>query len=82
MLKERATHKWDQFLNQALFTCRIRTHAITKQNTFYLVYGRHPNLPTSTFPQIIWDKNDENDKRELIARQMEELGHARLAVFL
>ena len=33
------TKLWDLYLDQALFACRIRTHATTKTSPFYLVYG-------------------------------------------
>ena len=38
------TKLWDLYLDQALFACRIRTHATTKTSPFYLVYGRQPHL--------------------------------------
>src|SRR6266480_4744003 len=34
----------DQYLDQALFACRVRTNATTKMSPFYLVYGRQPHL--------------------------------------
>lgn len=40
------TKLWDQYLSQALFACRIRTHSTSKYSPFYLLYGRHPNLPS------------------------------------
>jgi transposase InsO family protein len=36
---------WDLFLKQALFSLRVRRHAVTKYSPFYLVYGSHPRLP-------------------------------------
>jgi len=38
------TKLWDLYLDQALFACRVRTHATTKLSSFYLVYGKHPRL--------------------------------------
>ena len=37
--------EWDQYLDQALFATRIRTHATTKFSPFYLLYGVNPKLP-------------------------------------
>ena len=38
------TKLWDQYLDQALFACRVRTHSTTQTSPFYLVYGKHPRL--------------------------------------
>jgi hypothetical protein len=38
------TRLWDQYLDQALFACRVRTHSTTHTSPFYLVYGNHPRL--------------------------------------
>ena len=38
------TKLWDEYLDQALFACRIRTNQTTKQSPFYLLYGQHPHL--------------------------------------
>lgn len=44
------TKLWDQYLGQALFACRIRCHSTSKYSPFYLLYGRHPNLPSDDNP--------------------------------
>ena len=44
MLLGKSTKLWDMYLDQALFACRVRTHATTKTSPFYLVYGKHPRL--------------------------------------
>ena len=38
------TRMWDLYLDQALFACRVRTHATTETSPYYLVYGKHPRL--------------------------------------
>jgi len=35
---------WDEYLTQSLFATRIRTHSITKQSPFFLLYGVQPRL--------------------------------------
>ena len=35
---------WDLYLDQAVFTCRVRTYTTTKTSPFYLLYGRHPHF--------------------------------------
>ena len=44
LLLNKPTKLWDLYLDQAIFTCRIRTHSTTKMSPFYLVYGRQPQL--------------------------------------
>ena len=43
------TRLWDQYLNQALFTCRICTNHTTKISPYFLVYGQQPHL--------LWDSH-------------------------
>jgi hypothetical protein len=40
----RPTRLWDLYTDQAMFACRVRTHATTKTSPYYLVYGKHPHL--------------------------------------
>jgi len=44
LLLNKPTKLWDLYLNQAVFTCHIRTHLTTKTSPFYLVHGRQPQL--------------------------------------
>jgi hypothetical protein len=41
-------HRWDGFLNAALFVCRIRKRATTGFTPIYLTYGRDPIMPGDT----------------------------------
>jgi hypothetical protein len=43
-LLNKPTKVWDLYLDQALFACRVRTHATTKTSPYYLVYGKQPRL--------------------------------------
>jgi Integrase zinc binding domain len=43
-LLNKPTKLWDQYLDQALWACRVRTNTTTHQSPFYLVYGVHPHL--------------------------------------
>lgn len=63
------TKLWDQYLSQALFACRIRTHSTSKYSPFYLLYGRHPNLPSDDNPpKPIEVPVTDNHHEERIAR--------------
>jgi hypothetical protein len=44
LLLGKSTKLWDLYLDQALFSCRVRTHSTTKTSPFYLVYGKHPRI--------------------------------------
>ena len=47
---------WDQYVDQALFAIRIRTHSTTRQSPFYLLYGCKPRLPTDdSGPELLND---------------------------
>lgn len=45
-LINRPRNQWDLYLDQALFASRVRTHSTTRFSPFFLLYGRHPRLPT------------------------------------
>ncbi|GAA5812690.1 hypothetical protein MFLAVUS_006147 [Mucor flavus] len=38
-------HSWEDYVDSALFSCRIRKHATTGYSPFFLVYGQDPVLP-------------------------------------
>lgn len=38
-------YHWDDYLEPALWACRIRKHRTTGVSPFYLTYGREPKLP-------------------------------------
>ena len=67
---ENHTHYWDNFYQQALFTCRIKTHNTTHSSPYELVYGIKPKLPGDNIvPQCTFDddiKFLENRKIDLV----------------
>ncbi|KAG2190788.1 hypothetical protein INT47_000170 [Mucor saturninus] len=40
-----AINRWDEYLETALWACRIRKHRTTGFSPFFLTYGREPRLP-------------------------------------
>jgi transposase InsO family protein len=76
--------RWDDYLGQALFSLRARKHAVTNHSPFYLLYGVTPRLPADLEPPIgllapLDDIERMENEGEYMARQMNELGHARAA---
>ena len=43
---EQSGKDWDACLPFVLFAYRATSHASTRESLFYLLYGRHPRLPT------------------------------------
>lgn len=85
-LSDGAKDRWDEFLPQALFSIRVRTHAVTKFSPFYLLYGVHPRIPGDTSPlrtsmQPLDALEQQEERQELTARTFEELGDARTAAY-
>jgi transposase InsO family protein len=74
-----AVHKWDEFIEQSLFACRVRKHKATKHSPFYLVYGKEPKIPGDSCQPNIFDEKNHADAVEQRARQLEELGQHRAA---
>jgi hypothetical protein len=78
--------RWDEFLDQAVFATRVRTHSVTKYSPFYLLYGVNPRLPGDTSPpresMAPLDELEEREARlEFTARELEELGQDRAAAY-
>jgi hypothetical protein len=67
------THSWDDFIETALFACRIRKHHTTNMSPFYMVYGVNPVLPGDILRPFL-DPQTEEDP-ELIAE--DALSHLR-----
>jgi hypothetical protein len=74
-----ARHKWDEFLPEALFNTRIRTHRATQFSPFKLVYGVDPKVPGDTAEPYILKPNNPRDNVEIRARLLEDLGQDRQA---
>ena len=60
----KSVRHWDEYVEQALFAVRIRTHATSKYSPFFLLYGIHPRLPGDE-PQSL---SNESKIDELIDR--------------
>ncbi|KAI9243138.1 hypothetical protein EDC94DRAFT_499059, partial [Helicostylum pulchrum] len=76
-----AIHRWDDFLDTALFACRIRKHTTTGVSPFKLTYGRDPRLPGDTLRPYI-DSDSAKDPRtvaDYTSRELESLGQLRAA---
>jgi hypothetical protein len=85
-LTDAQPQRWDEFLQQAIFAIRVRTHAVTKYSPFYLLYGVHPRLPGDTNPpsecMAPLDELEAREARlEFNARELEELGQDRAAAY-
>ncbi|KAJ3377042.1 hypothetical protein HDU92_008683 [Lobulomyces angularis] len=78
--------RWDEFLQQALFTLRVRKHATTRHSPFYLLYGIEPRLPEDDKPPRplvpLDEKELEEQHLQRNAQTFEELGHQRQAAYL
>ncbi len=68
---------WDQFIDQALFACRVRTHKATGHSPFFMVYGKHPKIPGDILePMMLTDQEEKASVEGRIA-QLVELGMER-----
>jgi transposase InsO family protein len=56
---------WDLYLESAVWATRIRKHAVHGYSPYYLVYGRHPPMPSTDIDAV---EPDDTDLNELIAR--------------
>ena len=41
---EKDTDNWDKYINQVLASYHVTSHLATAETTFFLAYGRDPNL--------------------------------------
>ena len=76
-----ALHRWDDFVNTALWACRIRVHSTTGFSPFYLTYGREPRLPGDVLQPYIDAKTfkDPRTVADHTARELADLGQHRAA---
>jgi transposase InsO family protein len=78
--------RWDEYLAQAVFAIRIRTHSVTKYSPFYLMYGMEPRLPGDSDPpsESMLPMTEEEliqAQGEYAANLLEDLGQARAAAW-
>ncbi len=76
-----AIHRWDDFVNAALWACRIRVHATTGYSPFFLTYGREPRIPGDiAVPYISKDNlKDPRTIADITSRELADLGQHRAA---
>jgi hypothetical protein len=67
------TMLWDQYLDQALSSTRVRTHSTTGYSPFYLKYGRHPILPLDKNPPRLIEIEASSEETE---NRIKDLRHA------
>ncbi|CAF3460611.1 unnamed protein product [Rotaria sp. Silwood1] len=53
-------NQWDEYVDRALFACRIRQHHATGKTPFYMVYGVEAKLPGDELIPIIHDDEQNN----------------------
>ena len=71
LLLNKSTKLWDLYLDQVVFTCRIKTHMMTKTSSFYLLYDRHPHLLGDTNVTLSNDaKAASHDERFKLLQSM------------
>lgn len=58
---DNATHKWDEFLSQAMFAFNVRHDRTSGHSPFYLLNSVEPKLPGGTAPPLMYDEINEND---------------------
>jgi transposase InsO family protein len=64
-------NKWDEYVDRALFACRIRSHHATGKSPFYMVYGAEAKLPGDELTPIIHD--DEQNNTQNRTQQIDQL---------
>jgi hypothetical protein len=73
-------HKWDLFLDQAVFACRTRVHSVTRKSPFYLMHGHEPTLPGDTTRPFAYDGRIFQEVQAEREAQLERLREERLTV--
>ena len=76
-----AIHRWDDFLDAALWACRIRRHSTTGHSPFHLTYGREPVLPGDPLRPYIGPESTHDPRTiaDFTSRELESLGQNRAA---
>jgi hypothetical protein len=68
-----AIHKWDMFLQEAIFHCRTRLHQVTGYTPFKLLYGVDPRYPGDTTPPFCLSERNPKDVAEIRAKLLEDM---------
>lgn len=74
IMGDASVSRWEEFLPQALFSCRVRVHASTKFSPFYLLYGVQPKIPGDTLKPVIFESNSHLTNEQLREKSLRELG--------
>ena len=77
-----ARHKWDQFIDEALFSCRVKTNSRTGVFPFELVYGVKPRLPGDIGRPFLWNLDNTADVEAYSRIVREQLGFTRQQNYL
>lgn len=73
------TNKWDSFISQILFACRIRVHCAKKFSPFKLIYGCDPKIPGDPVKPYLFKNENEEDVLAFRIHELEDLGQIRAA---
>ena len=68
-------HTWDQYVDRAVFACRIRQHTATGQSPFYMVYGIQPKIPGDELVPLVDD--DDATTANVREQQLNQLAQQR-----
>jgi transposase InsO family protein len=76
-------NKWDEYVDRALFACRVRQHHATGKTPFYMVYGVEAKLPGDALLPIINDDDEQNNITHRVQQinqltQQRDIVHQRL----
>jgi len=76
-----ALHRWDEFVEAAVWSSRVWKNATTGYSPFFLVYGREPRLPGDAIIPFISKESMQDPKTvaDVTARELESLGQHRAA---
>lgn len=74
-----AIHKWDEFIQEALYALRTRVHTITRETPYKLMFGVDPKLPGDNSKPFVLDGRSPKDQAEIRAELYESMGEYREA---
>ena len=66
-------HRWDQFVNAAVFACRIHKHRTTGFSPYFLVYGQDLKLPGDFLPPFISITNPAQEESTVLQGRIHEV---------
>ncbi|KAG2207610.1 hypothetical protein INT45_004096, partial [Circinella minor] len=75
-------HHWDQFVDPAVFACRVRKHRTHGFSPYFLVYGVDPKLPGDVLPPFIQLTDQEPDPSLIVQGRVPEARRLREARIL